>query len=152
MKHVVTRWNSLVISGQWSQWFLKILQNWNICSSLKSDKKIIITQKETNQVTSSSSISMHERLKMSVGSVQEGNSKQKEPAGEDFQILFDSYDRHHARCPQLDKLFNALWKDHESHRYISMPFVSWKVTLKLLQEPEIKISSQGISSKTRFLN
>lgn len=56
------------------------------------------------------STSIQDRLKMFIGSVREGN--QEAPNGDNFKKLFDQYDRHHVRDPQLDQLFDALCSIH----------------------------------------
>lgn len=60
----------------------------------------------STQATSSRSLSLHERLKMSIGSVQENS--QREESSDQFKKAFDQYDRFNIRGPLLDKLFDAL--------------------------------------------
>lgn len=71
----------------------------------KNNDKQSTNPKPSAQVTTISS-TIQDRLKNSIGSVQQVN--QEAPVAENFKKLFDQYDRHHVRDPQLDQLFDAL--------------------------------------------
>lgn len=64
-------------------------------------------QISTEEVTPTSS-TLQDRLKMSIGSVEEGNFQIQETSADQFKKAFEQYDRHRVRGPKLDQLFDAL--------------------------------------------
>lgn len=51
---------------------------------------------------------IQDRLKMSIGSVQDGNSQRLSEAADPYKKMFDLYDRQGTRSLGLNRLFNAL--------------------------------------------
>ena len=72
-------------------------------------KNEITISKDTNQEISieAPKSSLRERLKLSVGSVQQ-QSTQLQQVGDPFKKGFDNYDRHRIRSPLLNKFYDAL--------------------------------------------
>lgn len=64
-------------------------------------------QGNSSDESSQSSTTVHQRLKMSIGSVQEGNLQRQESL-DPTKKIFDLYDRQQFRGPKLNQLFNAL--------------------------------------------
>jgi hypothetical protein len=73
-----------------------------------SDIEVTTSQQVSTPACPKSATNLHERLKSSIGSVQDGYLQREEVTGDQIKKLFDQYDRHHVRGPQLDKFYDAL--------------------------------------------